>query len=181
MSKKQKLLIVEDDAQIQRQLKWALADDYKVHLADNAPTAMKMVRDLKPEVITLDLGLPPKPDEATVGMEILLQIMAFEPNTKVIVVTGNEDRENGLKAITRGAWDYYHKPINLDELKLILGRAFHVRALERESLERQKDLEGAARFDELIGTSGEMNEIYGKIRKVAASEVSVLITGERWP
>ena len=178
MSKKQKLLIVEDDAQIQRQLKWALADEYKVHLADNAPTAMKMVRDLKPEVITLDLGLPPRPDEATVGMDILLQIMAFEPNTKVIVVTGNEDRENGLKAISRGAWDYYHKPINIDELKLILARAFHVRALERENLEQQEGLEGAARFDELIGSSAEMNEIYAKIRKVAASEVSVLITGE---
>ena len=170
MSKKQKLLIVEDDAQIQRQLKWALADEYKVHLADNAPTAMKMVRDLKPEVITLDLGLPPRPDEATVGMDILLQIMAFEPNTKVIVITGNEDRENGLKAISRGAWDYYHKPINIDELKLILARAFHVRALERENLEQQEGLEGAARFDELIGSSAEMNEIYAKIRKVNMSQ-----------
>jgi two-component system, NtrC family, response regulator len=178
MSKKQRLLIVEDDAQIQRQLKWALADEYKVHLVNNASAAMKMVRDLKPEVITLDLGLPPKPDDATVGMDILLQIMAFDPNTKFIVVTGNEDRENGLQAISRGAWDYYHKPINIDELKLILARAFHVRALERESLEQQKDLEGAARFDELIGSSAEINEIYAKIRKVAVSDVSVLITGE---
>ena len=178
MSEKQKLLIVEDDPQISQQLKWALADEYNVHFADNAPTAMKMVRDLKPEVITLDLGLPPRPDEATVGMDILLQIMAFDPNTKVIVVTGNEDRENALKAISRGAWDYYHKPINIDELKQILARAFHVRALERESLELQKELEGTARFDELIGSSDEMMEIYAKIRKVAASDVSVLITGE---
>jgi len=178
MSKKQKLLIVEDDTQIQRQLKWALAGEYKVSLADNASTAMKIMRKIRPEVVTLDLGLPPKPDEATVGMDILLQIMAFDPNTKVIVVTGNEDRENGLKAISRGAWDYYHKPINVDELKLILARAFHVRALERESLEQQKDLEGAASFDELIGSSAEMNEIYAKIRKVATSDVSVLITGE---
>ena len=116
MSRKINLLIVEDDAQISRQLKWALAEEYKLYFADNASATMKIVRDTKPEVVTLDLGLPPKPNEATVGLDILLQILQFDPSTKVIVLTGNDDKENAVRAISRGAWDYYHKPINIDEL-----------------------------------------------------------------
>lgn len=178
MSRKKKLLVVEDDAHISKQLKWAFADEYKVHLADNVSAAMKIMRETKPEVVTLDLGLPPKPDEATVGMELLWKILEFDSSTKVIVVTGNGDSENAIKAIGRGAWDYFHKPINTDVLKVILKRAFHVRTLERENLRQQKKLESRAKFDELIGTSKEMNEIYAKIRKVATSDVSVMISGE---
>ena len=178
MSKKKNLLIVEDDAQIARQLKWALEDTYSVDLADNASAALKIMKDKKPEVVTLDLGLPPKPDEAKVGMDLLWKILEIDSGTKVIVVTGNGDSENAVKAIGRGAWDYYHKPIKTDVLKVMLNRAFHVRTLERENLKQQEKLEGRGKFDELIGGSEEMNEIYAKIRKVASSDVSVLITGE---
>jgi len=178
MSSKEKLLVVEDDRQISRQLKWALADDYDVHLADDDWSAMEVMRKTKPGVVTLDLGLPPRPDEAEVGMDLIPKILELDSTTKIIVVTGSEDIENGSRAISRGAWDYYKKPINIDEFKIILGRAFHINELEKESLLRQKDLIGPGESDELLGNSPEMNEIYAKIRKVAASEVSVLITGE---
>ncbi|MEJ2430622.1 MAG: PEP-CTERM-box response regulator transcription factor [Deltaproteobacteria bacterium] len=178
MSSKEELLIVEDDEQIARQLKWALAEDYNLHLAQDGQAALKIVQSKKPAVVTLDLGLPPKPDEATVGMEILGKILECEPNTKIIVVTGNGLKENSLRAINRGAWDYYAKPIEIEELKVILSRAFHVSRLEKENLELQQEMETKARFDELIGSSPQMNEIFGKIRKVATSDVSVLVAGE---
>ena len=178
MNGRPKLLIVEDDVQIARQLKWALADQYDIHLAKDASSALKKVAVKKPEVVTLDLGLPPRPQEAVVGMKLLGQILQGESHTKIVVVTGNGDRENALKAITKGAWDYYHKPINIDELKIILDRAFHVSSLERENLQHQKESESEAGFEGLIGSSPEMRDVYSKISKVAASDVSVLVVGE---
>jgi len=178
MTAKETLLVVEDNRQISGQLKWALAEDYDVHLAEDTQAAIEVVRTNRPPVVTVDLGLPPKPDEATVGMELISKILEVDSRAKVIVVTGNGDRENGLRAISKGAWDYYTKPIKIDELKVILSRAFHVSALERASLLGQKEPGTHAKFDELIGASQEMNEIYAKIRKVATSDVSVLISGE---
>jgi two-component system NtrC family response regulator len=178
MSGKGKLLVVEDDPGIARQLKWALADEYEVHMAEDAPSALKMVAAKKPSVVTLDLGLPPKPHEPVIGMELLGKILELEPNTKVVVVTGNGDRENAMKAISHGAWDYYHKPIKIDELRVIISRALHVNALEQESREHQEELEQQGRLDELIGASPQMKEIAAKVCKVAASDVSVLVVGE---
>ena len=178
MSDKEKLLIVEDDPEISRQLKWALADEYEVHLADDERSALEILKRKEPLVVTLDLGLPPKPHDSQVGMELLGKILQLNPGCKVVVVTGNNERENALQAISHGAWDYYHKPIDIDELRLILSRAFHVGVLEKESLKREKELEEKGRLDELIGASPEISEIFAKIRKVASSDVSVLIVGE---
>ena len=178
MSEKERLLIVEDDAHISRQLKWALAGEYDILLAGDAASALEILKAKRPAVVTLDLGLPPRPDEATVGLELLGKILETQPHTKIIVVTGNGERENALRATNQGAWDYYSKPINIDELKIILSRAFHVRTLEKENLELQKELEETKRFDQLIGSSSEMNEIFSNIRKVAKSDVSVLVVGE---
>jgi two-component system NtrC family response regulator len=178
MNNKGRLLVVEDDAAISRQLKWALADEYEIHLAQDAPSALKTLKTKKPQVMTLDLGLPPKPHEPVVGMELLGKILQLEPGAKVVVVTGNNDRENAMQAVSQGAWDYYQKPINTDELKVILSRAFHVNTLERESLESQREHTEKGRLDELIGTSQDMNELFANIRKVASSDVSVLIFGE---
>ncbi|MFC1816751.1 PEP-CTERM-box response regulator transcription factor [Thermodesulfobacteriota bacterium] len=178
MKDKDKLLIIEDDAEISQQLKWAFADEYELYLAQETHSALETLKRKRPAVVTLDLGLPPKPDDSVIGMELLGKIIQLEPNAKVVVVTGNNDRENAMKAISRGAWDYYHKPINIDELKVILNRAFHVNALETENLDRQKELSEKGRLDELIGASPEMNKLFVKIRKVAASNVSALIIGE---
>jgi two-component system NtrC family response regulator len=178
MGDKEKLLVVEDDPEISRQLKWALADEYEVHLAQDARSALEILKRMKPPVLTLDLGLPPKPHGSEVGMELLGKILQLDHGCKVVVVTGNNERENALQAISHGAWDYYQKPIDIDELRVILSRAFHVSVLEKESLKREKELEEKGRLDELIGTSPEISEIFAKIRKVAPSDVSVLIVGE---
>lgn len=178
MSHKGTLLIIEDDPQISSQLKWALVDEYEVHLAKDSPSALKILKRKNPAVVTLDLGLPPKPNDSEIGMDLLGKILQLEPMAKVVVITGNNDRQNAMKAISHGAWDYYQKPIKTDELKVILGRAFHVNTLERENLERQKEHEENGRLDELLGISPEMTEIFSKIRKVASSDVSTLIVGE---
>ena len=178
MDGRSKLLIVEDEVQIARQLKWALADQYDIHLAKDASSALKKVAGKKPQVVTLDLGLPPRPQEAVEGMNLLKQIHRYDSHAKVIVVTGNGDRESAMQAIGQGAWDYYHKPINIEELKMILSRAFHVASLERENLRCQQETASEAGFERLIGSSPEMKEVYTKIRKVAASDVSVLVVGE---
>lgn len=178
MGNKEKLLVVEDDPEISRQLKWALADEYDLHMAQDVPSALKILKSKKPAVITLDLGLPPRPHESVMGMELLGQVLQLEPGTKVVVVTGDNDRENAIQAISQGAWDFYHKPIKIDELKVILSRAFHVETLERENRELQKVLEEKGRLDELIGNSPEMDKIFALIRKVADSDLSVLIVGE---
>ena len=141
MTNKQRLLIVEDDKEICRQLKWALVDDYELFFAHEPTSAVKVMQSKKPPVVTLDLGLPPMPDDSKIGMQLLGEILQLEPSAKVVVVTGNEDRENALQAISQGAWDYYHKPIEADEIRIILNRAFHVNTLEKENAERQKELE----------------------------------------
>ena len=178
MSNKEKLLVVEDDEEISRQLKWALAEEYEIHLAQDGPSALQILKSERPAVVSLDLGLPPRPHDSGVGMELLGKILRSEPSPKVVVVTGNNDRKNAIQAISQGAWDYYCKPIKIDEIKILLSRAFHVNTLERENRELQKELEERGRLDEMIGSSPEMNEIFTKIRKVAPSDVSVLVVGE---
>ena len=178
MSNKEKLLVVEDDEEISRQLKWALAEEYEIHLAQDGPSALQILKSERPAVVSLDLGLPPRPHDSGVGMQLLGKILQSEPSPKVVVVTGNNDRKNAIQAISQGAWDYYCKPIKIDEIKILLSRAFHVNTLERENRELQKELEERGRLDEMIGSSPEMNEIFTKIRKVAPSDVSVLVVGE---
>jgi len=163
MSKKKDLLIVDDEAEIIRQLKWALNDEYQINTAEDAPSAIEALKEKKPAVITLDLGLPPKPESHEIGMELLAEILKTNHSAKVIVITGNDDRETAIQAIGQGAWDYYQKPIKLDELKVILRRAFYVSSLERENLELQEGLERKGRLDEMIGSSAEMNKIFSII------------------
>ena len=106
MGDKERLLVVEDDPQISRQLKWAFTDEYEVHLAQDAHSALEVLNRKRPPVLTLDLGLPPKPHDSQVGMDLLGKILQLEPGCKVVVVTGNDEHENALQAISHGAWDY---------------------------------------------------------------------------
>jgi len=178
MSQKGQLLIVEDDAQIARQLKWALANEYDIQVAGDPPSALKVVMAKKPPVVTLDLGLPPMPNQVLAGMKLLGQIIQHEPHTKVIVITGNDDHESALQAISQGAWDYYHKPIDIEQLKVILSRASYVSYLERENLDRQKGWETDGKFEDLIGNSSKIRKVFAKVHKVSRSDVSVMIQGE---
>ena len=126
------LLIVEDDEGLQRQLKWAY-EGYEVVLAGDRATAIEAVRLHEPAVVTLDLGLPPDPDGTTEGFETLSQILRIKPDTKVIVASGHGARESMLKGIGLGAYDFYRKPVDIDELGLIVSRAFHVASIEAEN------------------------------------------------
>ncbi|GBE04614.1 MAG TPA: PEP-CTERM-box response regulator transcription factor [Nitrospirae bacterium] len=171
------ILVIEDDENIKTQMKWALARDYEVFLAGDGEKAMELMERERPHLVILDLGLPPHPEDTSEGMRLLDRILQNEPNARVIVVTGNPDRSAALQAVSRGAHDFFTKPIDLEELKAILKRACYVCTLEAEYRELQKQLEQRA-LGEIIGSSPGIQEIFAIIRKVATTDVPVLITGE---
>ncbi|MFN7159430.1 MAG: response regulator, partial [Erythrobacter cryptus] len=164
--KKPVLLVIEDDPGLQAQLKWAY-DDFAVVVAGDRDSAIAALRADAPEVVTLDLGLPPDPDGVSEGFAVLDAIMALKPDTKVIVASGHGARESALAAIARGAWDFYQKPIDIDTLGLIVRRAFHVRALEQEN----RRLQSASSADKtvlgrLITAAPEMVKVARTIERV---------------
>jgi two-component system NtrC family response regulator len=175
----EQLLIVDDSEDIRKQLKWGLAKEYDVHLAADGREAIELFKKIKPKVVTLDLGLPPDADGSEEGFRCLREIMGLTPATKVIVVTGNEGREAALRAIESGAYDYYQKPIDLHELRVIVRRAFHLSNIEDENRRLNSQLDGKLpEFGGIVGQCPEMLDVFSTIRKVATSDVSVLITGE---
>ena len=174
---KPRLLIIDDDEPIRTQMKWALIKDYDVFLAQDGEKAMEAVRENQPALVTLDLGLPPHPEDTSEGLKLLGQILKKDPSTKVIVVTGNPDKSAALKAIALGAHDFFTKPIDVEELKAILKRANYVHTLESELLELQKQQPGKSFFD-IIGSDDKMQEIFATVRKVATTDVPVLVSGE---
>jgi len=172
-----KLLIVEDDEALRTQMKWGLAGDHEVFLAGDRLGALEVFEKERPPVVTLDLGLPPDPDGVGEGLLTLSDILERDPLSKVIIITGRDEKEHALEAIGRGAYDYLIKPVELDELKVIVRRAVHVSRLEREHRELQKVF-GEDPFEGMLGTSPQIQEVFEKIRKVATTETSILITGE---
>src|SRR3989344_4394920 len=174
MSKK--LLVVEDDPGLQDQLRWCF-DNYEVLIAGDRASAVEQIRRYQPPVVTLDLGLPPDANGISEGLATLEQIMAQNPDTKIIVVTGQNDRENAVRAIGSGAYDFYHKPIDAEILVLIVNRAYRLRELEMENraLMQQKidvPVEG------VVACSPEMVKVCRTIEKVASSNASILLLGD---
>jgi len=172
------LLIVEDDEDLRTQMKWALAGDYGVLLAEDRQTALEKVRSERPAVMTLDLGLPPAPAGVEEGFQTLSEILMEDPDVKVIIITGRGEKEYALRAVGMGAYDYFFKPIGIDELKVVLKRAFHISGLEREQRELRKSQFLKGGFEGMLGTCGKMMDVYAMIRKVSPSDIPVLITGE---
>ncbi|MBV7299800.1 PEP-CTERM-box response regulator transcription factor [Enterovibrio paralichthyis] len=169
-----KLLVIEDDVGIQKQLKWALSD-FDVIFAKDRDTAISQLRRHSPCVVTLDLGLPPDAENASEGLAALEQMLALDPGCKVIVITGNEDKQNALKAIKLGAHDFYQKPINDEELTVIINRAFFVASIEEENAKQEIiDQEDSA----IIGNSPEVMKVKSMINKVAPTELTTLLLGE---
>ncbi len=168
------LLIVDDDETIRNQMKWALEGEYRVLLADDRTTALARFKQEAPRVVALDLGLPPQPRDATEGLTTLSEILALDPDVKVVIISGNADRKNALRAIEAGAYDFFEKPVDLDELRVILRRAFHLARLEEENRTLRGVAEGRCG---MIGSSLVMETVYTTIRKVATTEVPVLIGG----
>ena len=175
----EKLLIVDDNEEIKKQIKWGLGKDYSVLLAKNADEALAFFKKHQPKVVTLDLGLPPDENGTEIGFKCLREILSHPSRAKVIVVTGNDERESALRAIEMGAYDFYQKPIDLKELKIIIGRAFHLSSIEEENARLRLTLETkTSEFGGMIGHCPEMLKIFSTIRKVAPSDISVLIMGE---
>lgn len=174
---KRKLLIVEDDQGLQRQLKWSY-EDFEVFCASNRAEAIAMMRLHEPDVVTLDLGLPPDPDGTTEGFAALDEMLRLKPDTKIIVASGHNAKESALHAISAGAWDFYQKPVDIDELHLIVKRAFHVRNLEMANQKlQQPDSKGELLFGSLVTASPEMLKAARTVERVANTNVSVMLLG----
>ncbi len=177
LSKKTKLLVVDDDEAILTQMKWGLANDYEVSLAEEGESALAMFRKEHPPLVALDLGLPPHERTETEGLRVLKEILDEAPKTKVIIVSGNMERGNAIKAVTQGAYDFFSKPIDLDEFRTILKRAYYLYEMEVENEQLQlKVTEGS--IGHIEGQSPQMQQIFAAIRRVAVTDVPVLIMGE---
>jgi two-component system NtrC family response regulator len=168
------LLVVEDDEGLQRQLKWAY-DGYQAVAAGDRAAAIEALRAHEPAVVTLDLGLPPDPDGVEEGFATLQEILRLKPDTKVIVATGHGARESALKAISLGAYDFYKKPVDIDDLGLIVARAFHLHEIEQEN--RRLEDGGGAVLGSIITSAPEMQKVAKTIERVASADVSVMLLG----
>ncbi len=171
------LLIVDDDDEIRTQMKWALAKNYEILLAGDRAGAVELFNSARPPAVLLDLGLPPQPANPEEGLAVLSELIALDRLVKIIIITGQGEKETALRAIGAGAYDFLCKPVDPQELKFLLKRCFHVAQLEREFRDLQQRLNGDA-FEGLLGASPAMQAIFDSIRKVATTEVPVLILGE---
>jgi two-component system NtrC family response regulator len=173
---KDKLLIVEDDPGLQSQLKWSF-EDFDIEVAEDRETALAHLRRFEPPVVTLDLGLPPDPGGVSEGFGLLEEMLALAPDTKVIVVTGHNDRTNAMRAIAMGAYDFYEKPIDPDLLGITIGRGARLYRIEQENRRLQSG-QGESALQGLIASSPEMMKVCRTVEKLAPTDVSTLILGE---
>jgi two-component system NtrC family response regulator len=174
--KRRPLLVVEDDPALQKQMKWAFSD-YDVAMAADRESAMVQLRRIEPAVVTMDLGLPPAPDDTTEGFATLQQILALAPETKVIVLTGQNDRANALKAISLGAYDFYAKPFEPDVLTLMIDRAYRLHELQEEN-RRLRESQPPEGLSGLLTRDPEMLRVCRTIEKVAPTNATVMVLGD---
>lgn len=173
--KKRTLLIIEDDPALQKQMRWSF-DAYEVVTADDYESAINQVRRHEPAVVTMDLGLPPAPDDVTEGFRILEGILSLAPDTKVIVLTGQHDRDNAIRAIGIGAYDFFAKPFEPDLLNLTIERAFRLHDLQQENKRLQSSKDSAS--SGILSRDPQMQRICRTIEKVAPTSATVLLLGE---
>lgn len=175
----EKLLITDDNEEIRTQLKWGFSKEYVLLLARDGMETLALFKKNNPRVATLDLGLPPHENGTEEGFRCLQEMLRHNPKAKVIVITGNDQRENALKAVHMGAYDFYQKPINLDELKVIVRRAFYLSAIEEQNRALHSALERqTAQVGGMIGQCKEMQAVFSTMRKIASSDAAVLVQGE---
>jgi two-component system NtrC family response regulator len=173
---KPRLLIVEDDPGLQKQLKWCF-EQYEVVVASDRAAAVAAVRRFEPQVVLQDLGLPPDPEGVAEGLATLQETLKAAPRTKVIVVTGQLDKENAVKAVGLGAVDFYQKPVDTDVLRLIVERAFYIHGLEEENIALART-QAAQPLAGIIATSDSMLKVCRTIEKVAPTNATTLLLGE---
>jgi two-component system NtrC family response regulator len=171
-----RLLVVEDDPGLQRQLRWCF-EDYEVLVAADRGAALAQLRRHEPPVVLQDLGLPPDPEGVSEGLATLEEIIALAPATKVIVVTGHGDQENAVKAVGLGAYDFYQKPVETEALQLIVSRAYQIFELEQEN-QRLLRNQSASPLDGIVAASEKMLQVCRIIEKVAPTNATSLLLGE---
>jgi len=176
VEKKPYLLVVEDDLGLQEQIRWCF-DQYDVLTAKNRQEAIAFLRRHEPLVVTLDVGLPPDPDGCSEGLQTLREIISLSPQTKVIMVTGQDNDEIAMQAISSGAYDYYVKPIQPTELSFIVERAFYLANLEQAckqltQISTQSNLKG------IVTANPIMLKVCQMIEKVAPNNIAILLSGE---
>ena len=174
---KPKLLIVDDDEAIRTQMKWALSEDYEIHFAEDRRGALEVFEANPPAATLLDLGLPPRPNECDEGLAVLSDLLAVDSMAKVIIISGQGEKQNALQAVGAGAYDFLCKPVEMEELRLLLRRCIHVVELEKEYRELQQSQRSDV-FEDMLGTSPQMQAVFAFIRKVAATNAPVLLLGE---
>jgi two-component system, NtrC family, response regulator len=172
-----RLLIVEDDEDIRAQMQWALGNDYEVLTAVDRAGALAAFTAHRPLVTLLDLGLPPRPNEPDEGLAVLSAVLALDRLAKVIVVSGQGDKQNALRAVGAGAYDFLCKPVDMDELGLVLQRCVYLAELEQEYHAMQQGARVDS-FEDMLGASPQMQAVFDFIRKVAPTSAPVLILGE---
>ncbi|GAB7024030.1 PEP-CTERM-box response regulator transcription factor [Salidesulfovibrio brasiliensis] len=176
MTNMQNLLIVDDNVDVRQQLKWGLSGGgFGVHFAKDGEEALECFRRERPSVVTLDLGLPPHENGVEEGIRCLGEMLRIDPLSKIIVITGNEDHSAALEAVRIGAYDYYRKPIDFSELKIIIDRAMYLQQLEAENRTLRDSRDGDCG---IVGDCEGIQRVLSHIKRVAASDVPVLISGE---
>ncbi|MCB1966008.1 MAG: response regulator, partial [Candidatus Accumulibacter sp.] len=170
------LLVVEDDKALQKQIRWAF-DQYEALTAEDREGALAQVRRHQPPVVTMDLGLPPDADSVSEGFKLLEEILTLAPDTKVIVLTGQNDRANALRAISLGAYDFFAKPFEIEMLGLTIDRAFRLHELQKEN-QRLQSMQQPDVLSGLITRDPALLRVCRTIEKVSVSDATVLLLGE---
>jgi len=173
---KKKLLVVEDDLGLQKQLRWSF-DAYDVLIASDRESALAQVRRHEPAVVTMDLGLPPDSDDASEGLKTLQQILLLAPDTKIIILSGNLERANAVKAVGMGAYDFHQKPFDPEVLRLVIERAFCLHTMQQEN-RRLLQMQMDSCLGGVISRDPGMQKVCRSIEKLAASSVTVMLQGD---
>jgi two-component system NtrC family response regulator len=174
---KPKVMIVDDDEEIRVQMKWALSQEYDILSAEDRSGAVNAFKAEQPIVTLLDLGLPPRPNDCEEGLAALSDLLDIDKAAKVIIISGQSEKKNALQAVGAGAYDFLCKPIDMEELKFLLGRCIYVAKLEREHRQLQQSIR-AEGFEDMLGASPQMQAVFAYIRKVAKTTAPVLLLGE---
>ena len=173
-----KVLVVEDDKDLRELICRTLKGLYEVLQAEDRSQAREVIKGTPVDLVLLDLHLPPEVNTPEEGMKTLEEMRKTDPEIKVVVITGDREQETSLKAIGDGAYDYFSKPFDFDEMKIVIKRALYIRSLERENRRLRQELAREAQFDNIIGKSDKMNSVFEIVRIVAHSDCTVLIRGE---
>ncbi|HSF17306.1 MAG TPA: PEP-CTERM-box response regulator transcription factor [Vicinamibacteria bacterium] len=174
---KPKLLLVDDVEDIRKQMRWTLADEYEVFEAEDRTEAMELFETHRMPLVSLDLGLPPDSNGVEEGFRLLDEILEIDADAKVVVITGQEQRSHALRAVSLGAYDFFTKPIQIDELHVVLRRGRYVYDLETENRKLHNDVSEDS-FQGIVGFSESMQNVFKSIRRVAGSDAEVLVDGE---